>query len=348
VNHIDPEGSQSEDRPKRRQIVKVLFLVQDEQTVILDALYDAVCAHCECDFRRLSSQQQSNLATYFAHEVKVQDYDRILFFLRFKKELQQINFIRSVPNLVSLEHDACQNYAPGKYQGSFSYYYKSIPWIRVICSGYSLAERLRSENIDAVCVPKGYDQTLLYDQRKKRDIELGFLGSLGAKAYAGRKAMLEALVQYENLQIMKTAPGKDYRECLNRIRFFVSADVGLDEYMIKNFEVMACGCVLFTYDQGEFENRCLGFVDMHNVVLYRTLPELREKLAYLRSAPEIADRVAIAGRELVETRYSFGVLGKQIVAALEPPLLRQQDFGKRGWHEIIKLQWQRYLKKLQC
>ena len=66
---------------------------------------------------------------------------------------------------------------------------------------------------------------------------------------------------------------------LNRIRFFVSADIGMGEYMIKNFEAMACGCVLLAYDQGELENEALGFIDMHNIVLYRRLDELRDKLS---------------------------------------------------------------------
>lgn len=194
--------------------MRVLFLVQSEQRAILDSLYDAICSHCECDLRRLTSDQQADLAGYFARGVQVERYDRILLFLRFKKELAQIDFIRTLPNLVALEHDACQNYAPGKYQGRFSYYYKSIPWIRVICSGFTLAERLRAEGIDAVCVPKGYDSALLHDQHRERDIELGFIGSLQASAYAGRKALLEELLRYEKLEVIRTKPGVEYRDCL--------------------------------------------------------------------------------------------------------------------------------------
>lgn len=319
--------------------MKVLFLVQDEQRVVLDSLYDAICAHCECDLRRLSGKQQADLPGYFAREVEVDRYDRILFFLRFKKELQQIDFIRSVPNLVTLEHDACQNYLPGKYRGRFSYYYKSIPWIRVICSGFGLAQRLRDEGVDALCVPKGYDQALLRDLGRERDIELGFLGSLGSAAYAGRKALLEELVRHENLTLAKAAPGVEYRDHLNRIRFFVSADVGFGEYMIKNFEAMACGCVLLTYDQGEAENRALGFVDMENVVLYRSVGELREKLARLRADPPLAGRIARSGRALAEARYSFAEIGRQVVEAMQAPLRPQTSTGRRGFGEILRLQF---------
>lgn len=48
----------------------------------------------------------------------VSRYDRILFFLRFKKEMRQVRFIRSVPNLVILEHDAYQNYIPASTPAS--------------------------------------------------------------------------------------------------------------------------------------------------------------------------------------------------------------------------------------
>ncbi len=95
--------------------MKVLFLVQKEQRAILDRLYDGIAAHCECDTRWLSSEEQADLRGYFRKHVDVSRYDRILFFLRFKKEMRQVRFIRSVPNLVILEHDAYQNYIPCKY-----------------------------------------------------------------------------------------------------------------------------------------------------------------------------------------------------------------------------------------
>ncbi|MCP6177746.1 hypothetical protein NL439_26125, partial [Klebsiella pneumoniae] len=83
--------------------------VQEEQRAILDRLYDGVAANCECDIRWVSDEDQRNLRRYFKREVDVERYDRILFFLRFKKEMRQASFISTVPNLVILEHDAYQN-----------------------------------------------------------------------------------------------------------------------------------------------------------------------------------------------------------------------------------------------
>ncbi|MDR1425092.1 MAG: glycosyltransferase [Azoarcus sp.] len=300
--------------------MKILFLVQDEQRIDLDCLYDGVAARSDCDLRRLSCAEQANLRRYFRENVEPERYDRIVFFLRFKKELRQPLFIRSVPNLIILEHDAWQNYFPGKYQGKFSAHYRRLPAARVLCSGWQVSEALRAEGVDVVFVPKGYDQTLLRVTGAPRDIELGFVGSTKNVAYRERLSMLEAIKAREPLMTVRTESGADYCAMLNRIRFFVSADVGMNEYMIKNFEAMACGCVLCTYDQGEAENRVLGFVDMENLVLYRDVDELQAKLRMLRADPALADRIAAAGQALVEREYALRRIGARIVAALEPPL----------------------------
>ncbi len=312
--------------------MKVLFLVQKEQRAILDRLYDGVAAHCECDLRWLSSADQRNLRSYFRREVDVEKYDRIVFFLRFKQEIRQVGFIRTVPNLVILEHDAYQNYIPCKYTGKFSAHYRQLPWARVISSGYMVSERLRQEGFDAEFVPKGYDQQLLADQGRERDIELAFVGSTNSVAYSGRKALLDELAQVENLLVTRTKSGEEYCDTLNRIRFFVSADVGMGEYMIKNFEAMACGCVLLAYDQGEAENRALGLTDMHNVVLYNSIAQLQEKLKVLRADPALAEEIGRNGRDLAVAQFSFAQVGRSIVEKMQPPLRPRPALT--GWQRL--------------
>ena len=152
---------------------------------ILDRLYDGIAEACDsCDIRWLSSGEQANLKRYFREHVDVAKYDRILFFLRFKKEMRQWRFIRTLPNLVILEHDAYQNYIPCKYTGKFSAHYRRMPWVRVISSGAGVSQRLREEGLDACFVPKGYDQTLLTCSDRERDIELAFVGSTKSVAYS--------------------------------------------------------------------------------------------------------------------------------------------------------------------
>lgn len=313
--------------------MKVLFLVQKDQRIILDRLYAAVAEHTDCDLRWLDDNEQANLRGYFAG-IDTAAYDRILFFLRFKKEMRQVRFIRSVPNLVILEHDAYQNYIPGKYQGRFSRHYRALPWARILSSGVTVSHRLRAEGFDAVFVPKGYDETRLCNLGKPRDIELAFVGSTGHRVYRGRKAFLDELARREPLQVVRTASGEDYLAMLNRIRFFVSCDMGLGEYMIKNFEAMACGCVLLAYDQGAEENRALGLRDMENSVLYTDLAGLRQKLARLRAEPALAEAIAAAGQHLATERYTFGHIGQCITEALQPPLRPRQE-KRPFWRRLL-------------
>lgn len=304
--------------------MKVLLLVQKEQRVILDRLYEGISECCDCDTRLLTDKEQANLRHYFKYNVDASKYDRIILFLRIKKEMRQVSFLKSIPNLIFLEHDACQNYMSCKYTGKFSRYYKKLPWVRVLSSGAVVTRRLQEEGVDAVFVPKGYDQELLSNLEQPRDIELGFIGSTKSLLYSQRKEFLEQLSEQENLFATRTKSGGEYLQTLNRIRFFVGADIGLGEYMIKNFEAMACGCVLFAYDQGQEENEALGFKDMHNIVLYKTLKDFQTKLAKLRENSDLAKTIARNGQNLVEEHYSFSKIGKKVVKAIEPALRVQK------------------------
>ena len=310
--------------------MKVLFLVQKTQRVLLARFYESICRHLGgCDIRWLTSEEQSDLKSYFC-DIDIESYDRVILFLRFKKEIKQVRFIQTLPGLVILEHDAYQNYVEGKYKGRFSRYYKGLPWARVISSGCGVSEKLREEGVDARFVSKGYDQFLLKSKHCDRDIELGFIGSTRSNAYSQRRELLEILSEHENLFVTRTNSGEEYCDALNRIKIFVGADVGFGEYMIKNFEAMACGCLLLAWDQGEKENAALGFEDMLNVVLFSDVEELRDKLALLRKNPQLIGEIAATGQELIERRYSWDSLGQDVAKCVKLPLrkkLVKKSFG---------------------
>lgn len=318
--------------------MKVLFLVQKTQRVLLARFYESICRHLgDCDIRWLTSDEQSDLKSFFRN-IDVDSYDRVILFLRFKREIKQVRFIQTLPGLVILEHDAYQNYIGGKYKGRFSRYYKGVPWARVISSGYGISEKLRKEGVDAHFVSKGYDQFLLRNKHCERDVELGFIGSTSSSAYGRRRELLETLSEHENLFVTRTNSGEEYCDALNRIKIFVGADVGFGEYMIKNFEAMACGCLLLAWDQGEKENAALGFEDMQNVVLFNDVAGLRKKLALLREKPQLIREIAEAGQELMEQRYSWDSLGEEVAKCVKLPLRRKvvkEYFGIKRYSSSI-------------
>ncbi|MDR2014924.1 MAG: glycosyltransferase [Azoarcus sp.] len=303
-------------------MMKILLLVHKQRRTILDRLYEDIAAHTDCDLRRLSRDEQSNLRRYFHDNVDVDRYERIVLFdLRFKRLVRQALFIRSIPNLVTVEFDVWQNYHQTEHQGEFSAHFRRLPAIRVLSSGFQVTKKLLTEGVDAIFIPKGCYQDSLRNFGDVRDIELAFIGTTKADGYQNRRAVLDAIREHEpEMKVLVTESGNDYCVMLNRIRFFISPDMGMGEYMIKNFEAMACGCVLCSFDQGEEENQALGFIDMENLVLFRSVDELREKLQRLRADPAQADRIAAAGQALVEREYTCARIGERIVEALRPPL----------------------------
>ncbi|WP_210642556.1 glycosyltransferase [Pseudomonas sp. Tri1] len=297
--------------------MKVMLLVMDEQRVILDRLYDVVRESCDdCTIYRLSKQQQMNLGRFLA-SIKWVDFDRVVIFSRVKRLVPQLSVLKCIPGLIFLEHDAYQNYMrESKYKGVYSRLYRRLPSCRVLVSGAVVARRMQAENIDAVFVSKGYDEQMLRNTGSVRDIPVGFLGSLKSTEYAQRKALLESLVRRTGMLVTRTQSGNEYLETLNRIKIFVSADLGMGEFMIKNFEAMACGCVLLAWSQGE-EDRLLGFEDMINVVFYRSEDEALQKLELLQQDPELAARIAHNGQAFAESRYSFARVGRALADEIQ-------------------------------
>lgn len=297
-------------------MLKILFLVQDEQRAILNRLYDGVASVSDCDLRLLNKDQQKNLKDWFK-AVDVHAYDYVLLMTRAKYAMKQTRFLRTLPNLAFLEHDAWQNYASCKYKGAFSKLYKQLPSCTVISSGFGVTRKLQHEGINAHFVPKGYDQELLSNLEQKRDIDCAFVGSIKNNIYKERSKFLARLSKADEVQLLQTSPGIDYFQTLNRIRFFISADIGFGEYMLKNFEAMACGCIVFAYNQGEQENHALGFRDMENIVLYQSQEELLSKRKALQQSAGLAANIRRAGQKLVESCYTFDSLGKRVIAVLE-------------------------------
>lgn len=313
--------------------MKVMLLVMDEQRVLLDRLYDIVREHCdECVIQRLSKEQQMDLGAFLA-SVDYQDYDRVVIFSRVKRLAPQVRVLQCVPGLMFLEHDAYQNYMPNsKYQHDYSRLYRRLPWCRALLSGAVVVRQMQEEGIDAVFVSKGYDEQMLHNLQGERDIPLGFLGSLKSKEYAQRKAILESLAERTGMLVTRTESGDEYLQTLNRIRIFVSADIGMGEFMIKNFEAMACGCVLLAWSQGE-EDALLGFEDMHNVVFYRSEAEALEKIALLQADPALAERIASNGQAFAQSHYSFARVGRDLAAAIQAPM---RPWQAPGW---LTRQW---------
>lgn len=298
--------------------MKVLVLTSKYRVPSLSVVFEHLSLQLDTDVRALDKVEQLNLRRYLkSFDLSV--YQRILLDLPFKYMVAQAGLLARLPGLLVYEEDACQNYlATSKWRGAFSQFYRRLPAARVVITGASVARQLRDEGFDITFMPKGYDPRMLFDEQGPRDIELGFIGRTASRDYAGRKQLLDQLTAFEPLQLLRTEPGDEYRHTLNRIRYFVSADVGLGEYMAKNFEAMACGCVLLAWRQGE-EEPAIGLEDGRHLLLYSSLKELREHLSRLRAEPVLVERLAAEGKAFVAGRLSHVQLAERLANLLREP-----------------------------
>ena len=318
--------------------MKILMLVMDERLALLEGLYSGIQSASDCDIARLSPEEQADLKTWYRKNVRDGQYDRILVFLRVKKMMKQPDFFFILPNLCFLEYDAYQNYMKeSKYFGRFLRFYQYFPWCRVICSGVRLNQDLLAAGIDSQFVPKGYDHEIIADRGLPRDIPYGFIGSTNHGAYTERRQFLQGFTEKLGLQATRTESGEPYVAMLNRIKFFITCDAGMREYMIKNFEAMAAGCILVTFDHGPVENAAVGLRDMENAVLYTTVDEAIAKMKQLEANPEACAKMIAAAKESVQA-LDYMKLGVDIVKCLEAPLrTKELSSWSRFWQRLFPL-----------
>jgi hypothetical protein len=303
--------------------MRVLVLTAAQRLPDLSTLYSELAQQHSLEVLRLEKKSQRNLRKALAH-LDLASFERIVLDLPFKNVYRQTRYLARLNGLLVYDEDACQNYlSNSRWYGVFSQFYRRLPQARILVTGASVAARLQAEGFAVSFAPKGYDPARQFLQPESgdltlREIELGFIGRTASAAYAGRKELLEQLAASEPLQLLRTEPGEAYRQMLNRIRLFISADVGLGEYMAKNFEAMACGCVLLAWRQGS-EEPAIGLRDGEHLLLYSNLAELREHIAALRHDPVRAQRIADAGRAFVESHLSYAHLAARMAALLAEP-----------------------------
>jgi len=300
--------------------MRVLVLTAAERLPDLSAMYRYLGRHLQLELLVLNKVQQRGLRRTLAG-VQWQQFERVLLDLPFRNIHQQSGFLATLEGLVIYEEDAYQNYLPGARRcGQFLRFYRRLPHARVVVTGALLAERLRADGVVVSFLAKGFDPSRLFVEPGPRDIELAFIGRTASSTYAPRKALLQELAGCEPLQVLRTEPGEAYRRMLNRVQIFVSADLGLHEYMAKSFEAMACGCVVLAWRQAA-EEAAIGLEEGKHLLLYSSLDELRRHLARMRREPALAQALGQNGRVFVEQHLSYEHLAAGLSQVLQEPTL---------------------------
>jgi glycosyltransferase involved in cell wall biosynthesis len=318
-------------------ILKLLIVSRQERSRSFATLFDGIAKHLDTTVVKLSKEQRNNLTRTLGglgHE----NFDRVMFDVPLTRIGKHYKALRKVSGLILYEEDAWTEFSEhSKYRNKFIKIYQSIGAFRLITTGYTNSEKIRAAGLDVVVIPKSYDENHLRNLHLDRDIELGFIGRIKTRIYRDRRPFLERLVAENGLQMLRTDPGEEYLQTLNRIKIFVSADIGFREYMAKNFEAMACGCMLFASRQGGLEEDSLGFVDMENVVLYDDIDDAQHRLAMLRDNPDLVRDIARKGEDFVRERHTLGSRVMPFVEAIKADIkeVRKPKGPLSGWRRLF-------------
>ena len=300
--------------------VKILVLKRTDASYEKARELRDIPEHLSVDFMMLDKAQQCNLKEALK-DTDLSQYDRIVFRLKFHHIKYQTPYIASLKNVVIIELDSFGNFMLQSRFTEFEYFFHHMPHHKFLVTGWYPRDRFIEQGLlDTHFISKSYNDHVLDNLGTQRDIEYGFVGTLHVNIYKGRRKILQEFSRHVDLKANTTSSMEEYNALLNRITYFISADVGFKEYMIKNFEAMACGCVLVAYRVGGEEEH-LGFKDMHNVILYSTVQEALDKINYVNAQEGMKEEIAARGQKLVEERFTDTRRNELLYEAVTQPFV---------------------------
>jgi spore maturation protein CgeB len=278
--------------------------------------------------------------------LKDHDYDRVIFDCNIRSIAQDYKRLKSIKNLIIFDNDLYHHlHHQSAYHGLFVAIFKILSAHRIISTGLYTVEHFANQGLNVSYLPKSYDPDYIQFLDLKRDIEIAFVGRTNNKIYTKRRKFLESLQKKIDVSIIRTSEDDDYNRTLNRIRFFLSADQGMYEFMAKNFEALAAGCILCTGHTSDQEEALLGFKDMVNVVFYSSAEELITKINYLKAHKKIANSIALAGRKLAESRHQDKHRALEMENIIKAPLLPTPSMGLCDWYKLFRLNAYHFLRR---
>ncbi|MAD69867.1 MAG: hypothetical protein CL538_05020 [Alcanivorax sp.] len=270
---------------------ELLVISHDYRSINIDEALQSLQRHCKADLALLTRRQVKWLPLTLLR-LRAHRYPKVLLDLPFKHIYGKAWLLKTIKNLTIYEEDACQDNIPSsKWKGVFSSFYQAVKPKRVIVTGGITAASVRRSGVDTAFVPKGYSSRKAGFLDLDRDIDVAFIGRFSSGAYQARAEALNEARDKLGCQALRTQTDEEYKRTLNRISFFFSADIGLNEYMAKNFEAMASGCILVAYRQDHGEESALGLHDMENCILYKTVEEAAIKIREVKANPRNMHRI---------------------------------------------------------
>ncbi len=230
-------------------------------------------------------------------------FDVVVIFVWFRKLGETAEALNSIQlPVVVVEHDAYQNYIRSSLRrGEWSRFLSRNRVDLIVVSGRRHYERLRAEGHESLYLPKAAPAEFLSGPNDNTGMFCAF-GSVSDPVYARRAALFAAL-ERAGVEGPRSAvvhrlrfDFTDMATTLARYSGCVICDLGLEEPMIRHFEVAALGLAPIRDDEAEDELNALGYKDGKSMIVYRSRDDLIDKLGHYRRHGSELQRIQEAAR----------------------------------------------------
>lgn len=241
-----------------------------------------------------------------------------------------------------LETDAWLSFLEkGPYFGRFQQVFRRDEFDMMISTGREVSRRLGEDGVPVHWVPKGYDDTMFFDQGLERAKVCTF-----GTAWPSRRALLDYLARmdlqvedvsgpYSSLNdrlnqfsgtlvcnMMSTIPfnrpgalGRPARLINRWYPRFARISRGI-EPMAKTFEVAGAGCALIIDAIDELSE--LGFVNGETCLTYRTFQEAAQVMRTMDD--DRLREIGVKARELARARHTWSHRAQRITGIIDSAL----------------------------
>ena len=300
--------------------MKVLWLTLESNKEACYGLTERLAQLFELKSVWLSPKQAKHIAkTVGGPELK--SCDRVVVQLPLPLLLKQAAYLRCIPHLLLVQPDLPNAAESGSAEADkFFKLMDQMPWCRVLVPAGFGTDMLDKRNIDHGVVPIGFNGLWFKDKGDERSLHAAIVADLEDPDSKARRGLLFDIKTQNKLQIYDVSAGKELAEQLNKMSIAICSDQDCAGYRALNFQAMACGAALMTWDRGPEENAANGFEDMVNVMLYRDAKSAQAKLNFLKRHPEELNSIRESGKALAAEQHSNRALAQKLSDYLLKPL----------------------------
>ena len=192
---------------------------------------------------------------------------------------------------------------------------KRKAYIRAINSGadiifYSQKDYAKMFPKNSIYLPSGVDSEIFKDMKLERNVDIGFVGSTRHK---NRKDFIEYMQKkYPNFEYRNGIFFKELAEFYNQCKIVVNHAAG-GEINMRMFEATASGALLIT----SYVDHIDEFFKKNEIVTYKTIAELDEKIKYYLKHKKQRDKIAKAGQRRTLSEHTYQERIKVIIDAIK-------------------------------